>query len=366
MSVPLSLISRKNPKTFAMGNRVCLLGDSITVNAYSFSVIAAYLANMVLVKNAGISGNMLSQMNSRFESDLGSEDYDVLILNGGTNDVANGVSVDASIDALNGICEKASANGITTIVVPPATRSDGFRGALLELRETIKTYCYRENIICCDAFLTSISPDSGDWLNSHSGDGVHPAMISRQKASAILRDCLIDVCTLNKVLRPCINYKANGIFSNPLMMLDSNGDGYADGYYYGSIGQPSLVVDPDFIGKAQHFSATGIGNSFVTHRITTALGLIAGHRYLATMRYKITGYDGSYSFYSYIKGTTTNYAKSLHDSFVGNFLGNCSIEYVAQNGDSELLWVTGITKISAAANCEISIGEMQFYDLGEN
>lgn len=359
----LSSVSVRNPKSYAMSNRVALLGDSITVNMYSFNVIASYYAGMVLVKNAGISGNTLVQMDARFESDLGSENFDILILHGGTNDVAGAITTSQSLNAVLSIYNKCKAKGITLVVVPPATRTDGFKANLLTLREAIKTLCFKNGIMCSDAFSTCIDHASGDWLASHSGDGIHPALIARQKASTIFGDYLKSIVVLNDALYPKVNVKGIGIFANPLMILDSNTDGYADGYYYGSIGTPTVVTDADFIGKAQHFSATGINNSFVTWRITPALGLVAGHRYLATMKIKITSFDSSYSFYSYVKGLNTNYAKSLMDSFQGDVLCRASIEYVAKEGDVDMIWVTGITKLAGSANCQISFGEMQFYDL---
>jgi hypothetical protein len=170
---------------------VCL-GDSITAQNHYVSYMDYVLSSTVVV-NAGVSGNTLSQMDARFESDVASESPTIVTVLGGVNDARSGVELSVMIAAAESIANKAAAAGIPLIWIEPLpfgsdtlwTQSkqdvyDDFRAWLLAFAG--------------DAFVPMYDNFRNGLLHSMpsgaSSDGVHPIDVAGKMIGVVCLDKL--------------------------------------------------------------------------------------------------------------------------------------------------------------------------------
>jgi len=95
---------------------IALLGDSLT--AESTAGYGTYIDDILLnatIINAGVAGNTLEDMNSRFSSDIANESPDVCILLGGANDIGDGRTLDQMQKSVQSIHSKCIKNNIELI-----------------------------------------------------------------------------------------------------------------------------------------------------------------------------------------------------------------------------------------------------------
>lgn len=136
--------------------------------------------------NVAVAGQTLAQLAARFEADVVARRPEAVVIMGGTNDVLQGLPVDASMVSLTAMVRQAQEAGAQVwIVSPPPINRLYLKpvDAIVEAeagvaRETGATYV--------DLGDSLVGPD-GDWLPGLSYDGVHPTPDgARALAEAVL------------------------------------------------------------------------------------------------------------------------------------------------------------------------------------
>ena len=252
----LSSVSVKVKLPNNMVSKFAITGDSIDADATHYSTIGGWNAGMSLAKNTAVGGRRTSVMLSQFDAELGGVDFDVLLIKGGTNDIGASVPTATIISNLQGIVDKCVALGKKAIVILPPPMNSQIQ-ASSALRDAMYLYFRDKGVTCIDPFATCINTATGGFKSGYDNDGTHPSVIGDGVAGQALTTMLLENLNIDKSLSPKSNIKAGGLFSNPLMLLDSNADGWADGYGDGSPTglTPSIVADADFVGgKAQKVS----------------------------------------------------------------------------------------------------------------
>ncbi len=163
--------------------RVVLLGDSITEiwpdRHPSFFEETGYIGR-------GISGQVSAQMLVRFRQDVIGLHPAVVVINAGTNDVAENqgpYNEDFTFGNIVSMTELAQANGIAVVltsVLPaaafrwrPAITDAAEKIAALNAR--IRAYAEKQGIPYVDYYSSLVVEDSSRALNpAYSNDGVHP------------------------------------------------------------------------------------------------------------------------------------------------------------------------------------------------
>ena len=164
--------------------RVVLMGDSITEEWLrlrpDFFSSNGYVGR-------GISGQVSAQMLVRFRQDVIDLKPAVVVINAGTNDVAENqgpYSEDFAFGNIVSMTELAQANGIAVVltsVLPaaafrwrPAITDAADKIAALNVR--IKAYAAAKGIPYVDYYTPMVVTDPSRALNpAYSNDGVHPA-----------------------------------------------------------------------------------------------------------------------------------------------------------------------------------------------
>jgi acyl-CoA thioesterase-1 len=160
--------------------RVVFLGDSIT-EGWAATVPAFFAGHPWL--DRGVSGQTTSQMLVRFRQDVIALHPRVVVILGGTNDIAgNGgpYSPQATLDNLSSMIELARAHGIGVVLasLPPALDfpwRPGLHPAakITALNARIRALAARSGAVYLD-YHTAMANARGGLRNGLSGDGVHP------------------------------------------------------------------------------------------------------------------------------------------------------------------------------------------------
>lgn len=163
--------------------RVVLMGDSITEiwpdRHPSFFEETGYIGR-------GISGQVSAQMLVRFRQDVIDLKPDVVVINAGTNDVAENqgpFNEDFTLGNIISMTELAQANGIAVVltsVLPAAAFR--WRPAITDaadkiaaLNKRIRAYAAANGIPYVDYYASLVVADPSRALNpDYSNDGVHP------------------------------------------------------------------------------------------------------------------------------------------------------------------------------------------------
>jgi lysophospholipase L1-like esterase len=162
-------------------NRVVFMGDSIT-EAWHFGGADGWFNGKPYV-NRGISGQTTPQMLVRFRQDVISLQPKVVVILGGTNDIAGNtgpMTLEQSEDNLASMAELAAANHIRVVLCAVLPAYDywwkpGLEPAakIVQLNAWIKQYAAQKGFVYVD-FHTAMK-DSRDGLPATlSKDGVHP------------------------------------------------------------------------------------------------------------------------------------------------------------------------------------------------
>ncbi|MDI6784833.1 MAG: SGNH/GDSL hydrolase family protein [bacterium] len=160
--------------------RLVLMGDSIT-EGWS-RVYPQFLAGKPYI-NRGISGQTTPQMLVRFRADVIALKPKVVVILGGTNDIAGNTgpsTLEMIEDNLASIAELAKANGIKVIlasVLPvydyPWKRGLNPAEKIATLNEWIKDYAKKKKMIYLDYYSPMVDERKG-LKSEYSKDGVHP------------------------------------------------------------------------------------------------------------------------------------------------------------------------------------------------
>jgi lysophospholipase L1-like esterase len=162
--------------------RVVFLGDSIT-DAWRLN---EYFTGRDFV-NRGIGGQTTLQMLARFRQDVAALNPKAVVILGGTNDIAAGISVNQIEDNLAMMGELAKAHGIRPIFASILPVSDYHKDAdphneitpgrppatILSINNWMRGYCQSQGFPYMDYY--SVMVDSAGRLQSDlSDDGLHP------------------------------------------------------------------------------------------------------------------------------------------------------------------------------------------------
>jgi lysophospholipase L1-like esterase len=162
--------------------RVVFLGDSIT-DAWRLN---EYFTGRDFV-NRGIGGQTTQQMLARFRQDVASVNPKAVVILGGTNDIAAGISINQIEDNLTMIGDLAKAHGIKVVFASILPVNDYHKDADPQFEKTpnrppatiqainrwIQAHCQSEGFVYMDYFSSMI--DSAGMMQADlSDDGLHP------------------------------------------------------------------------------------------------------------------------------------------------------------------------------------------------
>ena len=180
------------------GNRVAMIGDSITIGNTGANdnnirgdkdplLHAHWLSDGKLGywKNAGISGNKLSDMIARVQADVigmspGPPDWCVIL--SGTNDASNGVTAAQYRDNMQTLIGMLQGAGIKPVICTNTPNPAGAqRKTVANYDAWIRQYAWRTGIPIADPRGALIDSTTGGYLAAmDSGDGIHPTNLGAQ------------------------------------------------------------------------------------------------------------------------------------------------------------------------------------------
>jgi lysophospholipase L1-like esterase len=199
--VLLLLISSVSIGAGPPGKVVCI-GDSITMGTISPelsypALLARYCQAEVI--NKGVSGQETPQMLERFEEDVLSLKPSVVVVMGGTNDVAQGVPAEKIVSNLRGMYQEALDRGIVVIActIPPANVYDPHQK---EVRKAVNEWIGDlevEGVLIAPTGSAIEDSNCSDGLTRayDSGDGLHPNQLGYEAIAKAVEKALVQcVC----------------------------------------------------------------------------------------------------------------------------------------------------------------------------
>ncbi len=177
--------------------RIVALGDSLTAGlqttlggAYSFqsNPYTRYLRNMaqdhlnnlksdieVEIINAGVCGELTSDMLKRFGRDVVEKQPSYVIIVGGTNDIGWGLDPNDIFVNLRMMYDMAESSGVKNVActIPSILGFDGLIPPRLELNSRIRMEAERRGMGFVDLFEATSDPETKRLLRRYSGDGLH-------------------------------------------------------------------------------------------------------------------------------------------------------------------------------------------------
>jgi acyl-CoA thioesterase I len=157
---------------------VAALGDSITARyrlKYSYPDLIHEWRG-VPVDNFGVSGDTTAQMRERLPALLRTTPLpQVVIVLGGTNDVARGMPVEDTLRNLQLIAQEIRAAGAQPVLVAPPP-SGAFRlESIRAVRAGLNDYARREGIVLVDPWPAMEDPARPGWMRPELAlDTLHP------------------------------------------------------------------------------------------------------------------------------------------------------------------------------------------------
>lgn len=177
--------------------RVVMMGNSIT--EYWEELHPGFFADHHLV-GRGIGGQVSSQMLARFRQDVINLSPRVVVLNCGTNDIAenNGpYDEDITMDNIQSMTELAMSHGIE-VVLSSVLPSDGFlwnpevkdaASKINHLNERIKQYAASRGLRYIN-YHSAMTVDGESMITRYTEDGVHPNTTGYDQMEIILLETL--------------------------------------------------------------------------------------------------------------------------------------------------------------------------------
>ncbi len=164
--------SDANAKLLPLGTvpRVVFLGDSIT-DGWALN---EYFTGRDFV-NRGISGQTTLQMLGRFQQDVVQTHARGVVILGGINDIARGISPGEVEDTLNMIGDLAKTHGIKPIFASllPVRGTDPKQSAIVQVNRWLQDYCRQDGFVYLDYFA-ALADSGGGMPAELSDDGLHP------------------------------------------------------------------------------------------------------------------------------------------------------------------------------------------------
>ena len=161
------------------GPAAVFIGDSITWQWAREGVGHPAFFTSNDYTNKGISGNKTTQMLARFQADVIDLDPHCVVIEGGTNDIANS-TLASILERLKKMAEMARKADIPVIVgaVPPSNnfpKVPGFRPQdyIPDLNRMIKEWADAESIPYADYYSVLVDEEAG-LKQAYQKDSVHP------------------------------------------------------------------------------------------------------------------------------------------------------------------------------------------------
>ena len=162
-------------------DRIVFIGDSITEGWSDFSPEFFQQNNFV---NRGISGQTTPQMLIRLKPDAVHLDPKMIVINGGTNDIAGNTgpsTPEMIIDNLCSMAEIAIKNNIDvalTTILPvykyPGNDEVADPPKIISfINSALEEYCKKNSLICVDYYSSMVDGKKG-LKSEYGNDGVHP------------------------------------------------------------------------------------------------------------------------------------------------------------------------------------------------
>lgn len=214
------------------------------------------------VFNAGISSGLLSEMVTRFQSDVVAKRPDVVFLGDATNEINNAVDDTTIRGYVDTMVKAARSAGIAPILVATIHPTDSTKAARSIVHNAwMRAYAAKNRIPYIDPFsvLVDAASTTGGPLAGLTSDGLHPnaagAKLAGQKALDDLAGLLRGNATPSRtpyLPQHRVNGTAANLLPNPLFQDDVNADGKADSWAFSGAGATyTIVTDSAVVGKAQ-------------------------------------------------------------------------------------------------------------------
>lgn len=159
------------------------LGDSLTAwptDGPWPSRLDAEDANLRMLNNAGVPGDLTSQMLARLNSDVLAYKPEVLFILGGTNDLGRNVSQATTIANLRSIIVAAKAKGIRIFLMTiPPNSSSGMASDIDSLNAAITHLGNIYTLVVIDIH-TPLSQANGTYVPKYTSDGLHFTALGAQ------------------------------------------------------------------------------------------------------------------------------------------------------------------------------------------
>jgi poly(3-hydroxybutyrate) depolymerase/lysophospholipase L1-like esterase len=203
-------------------NKVVFMGNSIT--QFWSSTHPSFFANKPYI-NKGISGQTTSQMLARFDSDVIKLDPAVVVILGGTNDIAgNGgpTTVKKIMANIASMAQLAKMNGIKVVLCsvlpvysynwkPEIKPID----SIVSLNSLIKAYTQENEMIYADFYTPMVGVDKG-LKSQYSGDGVHPNIAGYEVMEPIVEEAISKAMVLTGLHTLYGTDDFFGLYPNPV------------------------------------------------------------------------------------------------------------------------------------------------------
>jgi lysophospholipase L1-like esterase len=198
--------------------RVVFLGDSIT-DGWRLN---EYFPDRDVI-NRGISGQITGQMLGRMESDVIKLKPAVMLVLGGTNDIARGVPVSTIEDNLTAMADLADFHQIKLILASVLPVSDYHKdvnpnyemtrarppATIRALNDWIKTFCARRDFTYLDYYSQMVDAD-GYLRSDIADDGLHPNSLGYRIMAPLALAAIDKVIAVTPAPRP----KKHRLFGN--------------------------------------------------------------------------------------------------------------------------------------------------------
>lgn len=206
--------------------RVGAVGDSLTAYVTSFinCAVGAMDGRATIEYKAAVGGATSASMLQQVPQIPLS--CNVVAFMEGTNDANTGVSAANHILNLKAVASEIGTRGFIPLMIASPTRDTGV--------SEIISYWLPERIWCESAGITYVDPWSryidtdGSWVAGCTTDGDHPTPDTMLQVGFDMADLLL----VGKpgYLLPRSNSLMEGLFSNALLLLDSDANGRPDGW----------------------------------------------------------------------------------------------------------------------------------------
>lgn len=276
--------------------RTAGMGDSITANGQTsyFNQLCLRSEGWFLrAYNAGIGGNTTTQMLARIATDIpANSGVKNVFIQGGTNDVAQGIPENTTLQNLAAMCayvESFGARPILNCIPPKNSETD----AVVSLRSKIPALAKQIGVMCFDPWAPFCKAD-GTWIDGASSDGVHPTMDTADAAAIGYMKLLAPHKKRGGFVGVCRSPSQKGAIAGSAgFMADTAADGIPDGWGgYGGLACTfsTAANSAPKIGRAWKITtAGGTADMQVQQSTVSGISLAANERFAVSAVVSVSG-----------------------------------------------------------------------------